>query len=151
MLLRIEQQTEYSYPTSSKNQLELFICCSILKVLSCASSLFVNHFLVLLFYIFACCVHCAASFCRPLAAGHPWRRARIAKWLLHQCYAHKISKVKTLFLRDHNNFKTKIQKSVRLKVKIFFLDITTFLSRKSRNQNKFAHEQISAHTHKGKN
>ena len=29
----------------------------------------------------------------------------------------------------------------------FFLETTTFLRRKSRNQNKFAHEQISAHTH----
>ena len=34
---------------------------------------------------------------------------------------------------------------------LFFLETTTILRRKSRNQNKFTHEQISTHTHTAKN
>ena len=52
-----------------------------LSLLLCASCLFVKHFLGLLFF-FACCVHCEASFRRPLAVCRPWCRARTAKWLL---------------------------------------------------------------------
>ena len=73
------------YPTPSKKQLS-------------ASCLFVNHFLVLLF--FAYCVHCKASFCRPLAACRPWRRARIAKWLLR----HWVSSSLTFIFSAHPGF-----------------------------------------------
>ena len=36
-------------------------------------------------------------------------------------------------------------------MKTFFVEIITLLSRKSRNRNKFADEQISAHTYTAKN
>ena len=55
------------------------------------------------------------------------------------------------FLRDHYGFKTKIQKSESIQGEDFFLEINTFLSQKLRNQNKFAHKEISAHTHTAKN
>ena len=74
MLLKIEKQTEYSYLRSSKKQLELFICCSIHKFLRCASCLFVNHFLVLLFFIFLFLLAvCTAQphFAAPLQAAAP--------------------------------------------------------------------------------
>ena len=58
----------------------------------CASYLFVNHFLF--YFFFACCVQCEASFCRPLPACRPWRRARTAKWLLRHCQGHRCSQKK---------------------------------------------------------
>ena len=51
------------------------------------------------------------------------------------------------FFRDDLVFEAKIEKSESF----FFLGITTFLSQKSRNRNKFAHDQISAHTYTAKN
>ena len=56
-----------------------------LSFLMYASCLFVNHFLLLVFCVFAYC-HFKASFCRPLAACRPCRRARIVNWLLR--YSH---------------------------------------------------------------
>ena len=42
-------------------------------------------FLFYFFFIFACCVHWEASFCRPFAACRPRLTARTAKWLLRHC------------------------------------------------------------------
>ena len=53
------------------------------------------------------------------------------------------------FLKDHYDLKNP-EIRVRFNMKTF-LETTTFLSRKSRNQNKFAQKQIPAHTHTAKN
>ena len=52
MLLRIEQQTEYSYATSSKKQLQLFICCFILKFFNVFQQLLCKSFSCFTFFIF---------------------------------------------------------------------------------------------------
>ena len=72
MLLRIEQQTECSYPTSSKKQLELFICyCILLSFLRCASCLFVNPFLVFFFFFLLAVCTVQPHFAAPLQPATP--------------------------------------------------------------------------------
>ena len=72
MLLRIEQQTEYIYPTSTKKQLEFSSVVQPLSFLRCASCLFVNHFLVLLYFLFLLAV-CTVQphFSAPLQPAAP--------------------------------------------------------------------------------
>ena len=66
-----------------------------LSFLTCASCLFVNHFLVLLFFIFACCVHCEAS------SRRTWSRARTAKWLLRHCNRFQALRLTFDFFREN--------------------------------------------------
>ena len=77
---------------------------------------------------------------REIGKRHLWRKSISKSEILEE----------NLFFREHLNFGTKSKKLYQEnRERPFFLE--TFLKRKSRNQNKFAYEQISAHTHTAKN
>ena len=83
-----------------------------LSFLMCASCLFVNHFLVLLFFCLLC-QHCEASFCRPIAACRPWRRTRTAKWLLRHWLGAPRSDGKTSFFGFYQHLAGKCCKNLQ--------------------------------------
>ena len=56
-----------------------------------------------------------------------------------------------VFLENILNLRQKVENQRLNSSEANFLEITTFFNGKSRNQNKFAHKQISAHTYTAKN